>query len=100
MTTLNVVEFEEMALDNNGNLIQVPICPPVASQNVTFTTSTQSSALNDRTRFVMVLSSGAAYIKFGANPTAVAGDIAIPGEVPLFFGVRKGASLKVAALDR
>lgn len=100
MATLFISEFEEMGVGVDGREMQAPVAPPIATQTVTFTTSTASNAFNARTRLVMVLSTAAAAVKFAGTPTAVATDIAIPGEVPMYFSVPPNSSLKIAAITR
>lgn len=100
MAVLYITECESMGLDADGKEIQALTMPPIAEQAVTFGTTTASAAFNARTRVVMLLSTAAANISFGAAPTATASTTAIPGEVPLFFTVPAGASLKVAAVTR
>jgi len=100
MATLFITECESMGLDADGFEIQALKMPPIAEQAVSFSSSTASAAFNDRTRVVMLLSTAAANISFGASPTATASTTAIPGEVPLFFTIPAGASMKVAAVTR
>lgn len=97
MATLNVVEFESLAEDAKGNLIPVGKGPFLASSNVTFTTSTASSAFNARTKFVRLIADADAYVVFGSSPTATATSMRIEANVAEYFGVIAGQA--VAAYD-
>lgn len=97
MATLNIAEFVELASNASG---QIPAgkTPAIAHQNVTFTTTTQSAAFNDKTNFVRIYSDADAVIEFGTNPTAAAPGIMVTAGVAEYFGVPRGESYKVAAV--
>ncbi len=97
MATLHISELVQLPTDyTRGALAQVAELPPVAQQVVTFTTSTQSSAINSGTRFVRVFASVACYIEVGANPTATSSSLPLAAGAAEYFGVAPG--LKIAAL--
>lgn len=66
---------------------------------VAFDGSTQSAALDAKTKFIRLASTTACWVKIASNPTASvgAGSIYVPANVPVFFGGALGA-LKVAAI--
>lgn len=96
MATLNVTEFQDGAV--LGSKVQAAGVGSKISQNVTFTTTTQSSAFAETTTLVRVIADAACYVDFGTNPTAAAGDIYLPANTAEYFGVPKGAAYKVAAV--
>jgi hypothetical protein len=100
MATLHVTEYAALAEDQQGHMMAVAAEPAVASQTVTYTTTTQSSAFNPGTRYVYLQSDGAkAYVSFGTNPTATVGSNLIVADDGRFFGVPAGASFIVAVYD-
>lgn len=67
-------------------------------QNVTFTTSTQSSAFASTTNFISVRAdTAAAYISVGSNPTATANSWKIAADTVFDFAVNPGD--KIAFYD-
>lgn len=52
--------------------LHVPSEPIVADQKVTYTTSTQSSAFNDDTRYIRLAPTADCFVLFGSSPTALA----------------------------
>lgn len=97
MAILSIREYSHLAEDHRGNVVPVGMEPAVAGQSVTFTTTTQSAAFNASTRFVQLEVDANAYLDFGTNPTAVAGDgFKLPAGVVVFVGVRPGD--KIAAV--
>jgi len=102
MSILLITEYKEMAYA--GGELQIPQEPPVAVQEVAFTTSTASAALNSETRFVSVQLNSNGHIQFGTAPTAVntsgtASSRIHEANAVSFHGVPKGASYKIAAVD-
>lgn len=78
----------------------VPVVPPLASQTVTYMTSAQSSALNTETRTIQVYASAAAFLAFGADPTATAGGMHIPATTLVTIHYpRSDGDRKIAAYD-
>jgi len=97
MAIMLISEYEDLAVDGRGNVVQAGQEPAIAEQNITFTVSTASAAFNERTRFVRISCDTEAFLKFGASPTAVtAQGVNVQADTPEFFGVVKGQ--KVAAV--
>lgn len=104
MTTLHIREYHELARDVSGYKMPVGKEPALASQTVTYTTtSTQSTAfqssttISANTHLIRVVATGDTLIEFGENPTAVATSILIKAGAAEYFGVTPGH--KVAAKD-
>ena len=70
---------------------------PAATQAVTYTTSTQSTAFDDATRLVRVIADADVFLAFGAAPTATATAIKVPANTVEYFEVNAGD--KVACYD-
>ena len=90
MATLRICELTGLA---NGPLAEMP---PAVEQVVTFTTSTQSTAVT--TRYVRLVASADCVVAFGSNPTAVAatGAAFLTAGNAEYFGVQIGH--KIAAV--
>lgn len=73
---------------------------PGATQTVSYTgtAGTISSAIGEGTNVVRVWTSTAAYIAFGASPTATSSDIPIPANTPEYFLISPGH--KVSAIQQ
>ena len=100
MSELNITEYVNLGRDLSGVLVPVGEEPALVIQNVSFTgTSVQSSAFNDKTRFVRLIADIDTRIEFGINPTAGATKTNLPMGVAEYFGVKLGESLKVAAIQ-
>ena len=97
MATLHIAEFTAMPTDANGSVLQIGKMPPLTTQVVTYTTTTQSAAFNSQTRFIRVIASAAAHLVFGSNPTATATAPWVAASTAEFFAVTP--SQKVAAYD-
>lgn len=97
MANAYIREFARLSGAENGTP-QAPMEPAVTSQTVSFTTTTQSAAFNDRTRFIWVRVDAAANYKAGDNPTATATDYPqLQADTDYFFGVKPGD--KIAFYD-
>ena len=68
-----------------------------ATQALTFTTSTQSSAISAATRFVRVVADADCHIAVGDNPTATTGDLKLTAGSAEYFGVTPGHKIAVIA---
>jgi hypothetical protein len=96
MTVAYISEFARIPLDANqeevtgGGALKLP---PLATQKVTFTTTTQSAALNGATRLVQVTVTGPACMVMGDNPTATTDDLYLAQDTPYVFGVKRGQLL-------
>lgn len=82
MATIKINEFSKAVPPG-----PIPSVVPVAVQSVTYTTSTQSSALNAATQFVQFYADADAYIEFGENPTATATSLFVPASVLVEYWV-------------
>jgi len=98
MSKLHIAEFNNQGNAAAGQLLQLPQLPPLAGQVVTFTTSTQSSALNAATTYVRVIADADCHLEVGGNPTATTSSvIKLTSGVPEYFGVTAGH--KIAAIN-
>lgn len=94
-----VSEYANLVIDESNRLVPVAQEPAIAVQRVTYTTSTQSSAFNTRTRFIRIVCDAAAHFEFGTNPSATADNPYLPSNTPEYFGVPRGASFEIAVYD-
>ena len=100
MAEATITEYEDLATDSRGHSVMVGSEPNIASQKVVYTTSTQSTALNAKTRFVRISMEGAAgHIAIGTNPTATDADPYIAAGGAEYFGVRKAGTRLIAVYD-
>lgn len=99
MANISITEYRELARDAYGNVIAAGREPALARQNVSYTTSTQSSALQGDTHFIRVKADADAYLNFGTNPTATGDSTFVEADVAEFFGVLPGQDLKIAIYD-
>ena len=97
MSIAYITEYEDVALDGRGNVVPVGQEPAVATQVVTFSTSTASTAFNNRTRFVRITSDTECHIIFAVAPTATTSHPQMLADTPEYFGVSPG--LKVALVN-
>lgn len=101
MAIMHIAEYERLARDSEGNILQAGEEPATTTQAVTFTTTVASAAFRDSTRFVRISLDGAGFVKFGVTPTATtAVDTPMAANVPEYFGVRPQSvdALAVAAV--
>lgn len=97
--TCKVSEYANLVLDENGRQVPVPEEPSLASQNITYTTTTASSAFNARTRFVRIVCDAKAHFVFGSAPTSTAAAPYLATDTAEYFGVPRGQSYKVSFYD-
>ena len=98
MSKLYIAEFRHQGNAAAGQLLQLPQLPPLAAQVVTFTTSTQSSALNADTTYVRVVADADCHLEVGGNPTATTGSvIKLTAGSAEYFGVTAGHKIAVIA---
>lgn len=97
--TCKISEYERLVVDEAGRIVPVALEPAVTTQNVSYTSSTASAALNAETRFVRIVCDAKAHFVFGAAPTATATAPFLAADSPEYFGVARGSSLKVAFYD-
>lgn len=102
MATLYITEFAAMPRDHEHTPIPAGELIPVATQAVTFSTSTQSTALNAKTRFVRLHTDAICSFKAGSNPTATTSDTRMNANQTEYFAVRAAdvaAGLKIAVVS-
>ena len=97
MATLYIQEYSRLGHDADGHRIQAGQEPAIASQTVSYTTSTQSVAFDQRTRLIRVIADADVHLLFGSDPTATASDLKMVQDSAEYFGVKPGQ--KVAAYD-
>lgn len=99
MATMIISEYARMSRDDTGNLVPVGEEPAVATQVVSFTTSTASAAFNANTEFIRVIADAKAHFAIAASPTATANSPYIASNTPEYFGLNNTSGLKIAAYD-
>ena len=98
MSKLYISEFSAQATGSYNQVLQLPQLPPTAGQVVTFTTSTQSSALNAATTFVRVVADADCHLEVGGNPTATTSSVVkLTAGSAEYFGVTPGHKIAVVA---
>jgi len=98
MADIYVTEYAELARDIKSFHLAAPLEPCLAVQKIgNPATTTQSSAFNAQTKFVMVHASAAAHVSFGSNPTATTSTDRLGAGETRFYGVVPGH--KVAAIN-
>lgn len=98
MAVLYITEYSELAKDSLGNVVSAGKEPRETVQAVTFSTTTQSAAFSNETRFVRLWSDTACFVEFGVNPTANnANDTPLAASTAEFFGVTPGQKVAVVA---
>lgn len=88
--TCKISEYWSMRYVSPGVEIPVASEPAVVTQNVTYTTSVQSTAFNAETRFIRVVCDAKAHFVFGPDPAATAADPYLAADTPEYFGVTAG----------
>jgi len=68
---------------------------PLSNEQVTFTTSAQSSAFDGSADVVRFIADADAYLLFGANPTALATSMYVPANTVEYFAIRPGEKLAI-----
>lgn len=89
MATLEIAQFTGA---QNDNQIQV-----AKSQNgiqkLTYTSNAESSAMNEDTKMVRLISDAAVYLTFNGAAATVANGIRLPADTVEYFGVEKGQTI-------
>lgn len=94
MANAYIREYAGMAVQAAGMGIQAPQEPALATQTVSFTTTTQSAALHANTKLVLVTADAAHNMVAGASPSATATDYPLfTADTERFFGVKGGDKL-------
>lgn len=96
MAKLHITEFQYMENANDiGGVPQIARLPGT-TQVVTYTTSSvQSTAFDQLTRFVRVISDTPCAIAYGTNPTATTSSMKLSANVAEYFGVSAGNKIAV-----
>lgn len=98
--TCKISEYRSLATDAQGREVPVALEPPITTQTVTYTTSAQSSALDDQTRFIRVICDAKAHFVISAAGTnATDNSPFISSGVAEYFGVQAGTSMIVDFYD-
>lgn len=82
----SIVEYGQAKLDASGRVLQLA-GPVIATQAVTYTTSTQSAAFNTLTRYVRIICTAKAHFTMSTNPTATANHPWVPADAAEYIGV-------------
>ncbi|WP_395451179.1 hypothetical protein ACHMW7_16135 [Aminobacter sp. UC22_36] len=100
MADVYITEYATLARDAHNYIILAGKEPAIAEQQIANpVASTQSSAFNAQTAFIMVHASAAAHIAFGTNPTAATTKHRLGAGETRFYGVPVGQSFKLAAIN-
>ncbi len=93
MATLLIQEYEDLALDGRGNVIQAGREPGVSQSPLTTSgTTAKSAAFQSNTHFVRIVSGGIEHLAFGNTDITATTNSAtrIEADTPEFFGVKGG----------
>ncbi len=89
--TCKISEYQYLVRDNAGVSVPVAEEPAVATQTVTYTTTTNSAAFNASTKFVRIICDAKAHFEFGTSaPTVTAADPYLAADTAEYFGVING----------
>lgn len=94
MATAYITEYSGLGIQQ-GIGVPAPKEPALASQSVSYTSSTQSSALNAKTRLVKIHPDAAAHIAVGSNPTATASSEFLAADTDHWRSVNGGEKIAV-----
>lgn len=99
MGILYISEYEQLAPSPMGHVGQIAQEPPIATQAVTFSTATASSAFNAKTRFVRLHTDGICSYVFDTAPVATTSDSRMVAGQTEYHGVPINQSYKVSAVS-
>lgn len=95
MASLYIAEYSQ--LPNFPGQPQIAPEPAVATQKVTYSTTSASAAFNAQTHYIGITSDGIFSYKVGTgSPTAAVTDFRVPADTILFMAVQAGD--KIAAI--
>ncbi len=97
MATCKISEYANLAKDAAGKTVMAAREPAIATQTVTYTSSTASAAFNAETEIIRVIADAKAHFVVGAAPSADADDPYVPADTVEYFGVQSGD--KIALYD-
>jgi hypothetical protein len=88
--TCKISEYRDLILDANGRIVPVAQEPALATQSVTYTTSSASAAFNDETRYVRIVCDAKAHFIFTRDGTnATASSPYLSADVSEYFGIQR-----------
>lgn len=94
MATLWIAEFPGARLGRTGQ--PVAVLPPLKSQKITFSTTTQSAALLASTALVRVVADANCHLVVNADPTATTDSaIRLTADTAEYFEVKPGDEIAV-----
>lgn len=96
MAKCQITEYKKLAKDDEGNILPIGETE-IATQSVSYTSSTASSAFNADTRWIRVSSDAAVHLSFGPAPTATVASTRLGANFTDWFRVQGGQ--KVACYD-
>lgn len=95
----HISEYSYISQMADGQRAQAILEPAIATQKITFTTtSTQSSAFASGVRVIRVVCTAKTHFEIGANPTASNADPFLAANTPEYFGV-SSSTLLIAFQD-
>lgn len=89
MATAYITEYNVIGVQM-GNSVPVAQEPAHAEQTVSFTTTTQSAAFNEYTKYIRLVADAECHIKFGSNPTATTSTQQIQADTEVWRMVTPG----------
>ena len=99
MATLYITEFSQQGADTSAHTVPAGLVPEVAVQALSISSSSAaSSPFNARTTIVRLQSDTACWVTFATSPTATTSKTPLAANVPEYFCVLGGDSIKVAAI--
>lgn len=99
MAVLNITEFANAAQGPAGAM-QIAQGPPLAFQNITISTESDTAAFNAATRYVRLKAGADCAIKWGVpEQTATTGSMILSSGDTEYIGVSQGDEISVIALS-
>lgn len=98
MAVINIAQFRGVQTIG-GSIVSALQLPAISAQNLTFSATTQSAALDADCTLVRLLSDADCHISIGTNPTATTSGVKIKAGIPETFAIRAGsATVKIAVV--
>lgn len=98
MPVVDITEYGELASAGRGSTIMAGQEPSIRNQQVAISsTSTQSAALSDVTRFIRVHAEAPCRVSVGDNPTALSTSMRMVAGGTEYLGVTPGLKIAVIA---
>lgn len=95
MASLYIAEYATLPNLASGQP-QIAPEPSIATQKVTFSTTTQSNAFNAQTRYIAVTADGIFSYSVGSNPTATTSTFRVAADSIIYMAVQPND--KIAAI--